>query len=274
MRFHLSSTLPEDYDLEILRKNADGSLHPVGASGNVPGEDEDVLLAHPQPGTYVARVVFYAAVTGAYELRVNRVTTTRTTTSGTKEAYELTCEEPGGAVLERHSLVIDRGQSLGVRLGCGTGTSTFEDGTPLAGTPDAPLPTRTPSIDGVVAPLAGAGAAATPSRARLRLTAARTARPSRSGAVRVSVACPAAVASSCRGTLRLRGTLDGRRLTTLGSRAFTVRSGRGAKVSVRLTRTARRALTRRIRMQVTATVSGRAGATALSGTRKLTLRRR
>lgn len=266
VRIHLSATLPEDYDLEVFRKAADGSLVPVGESGNLPGEDEEVLLDAPEAGTYVVRVVFYLAVSGAYEIDVHRVETARTVTTGRKEAYVLTCEDEEGAELERHSLVIDRGQELLLRLGCGAGPSTFADGSPLPGTPDAPLPAGTPSVDGKVAPVVAAGP---PARARLALTARRTVRLGRSRVVPVTIACPAPVTGSCRGTLRLRA--GGR---TLGSKAFRVRAGRAARVQVPLTRVARRTVSRRGRLTVTATVAGaRAGKTKLTGSRRITLRR-
>ena len=47
---------PDDLDLEVYRKNADGSLTPVGSSGNAVAEKERVLLQDPAQGTYVLRV--------------------------------------------------------------------------------------------------------------------------------------------------------------------------------------------------------------------------
>ncbi len=98
-----------------------------------------------------------------------------------KEAYELTCEEPGGgAVLERHSLVIDRGQALTLNLGCGTARSTFGDGTPLSGDAGAPLPATAPSVDGVLAPAPTARS----KRARRLASCRRSARRVRNAARR------------------------------------------------------------------------------------------
>jgi hypothetical protein len=152
IRITLHGTLPEDYDVEVYRKEGDGSLTAVGGSANLPGEDEEVVLDAPPPGTYVVRVVYFAAATGLYEVKVARATVSREVTTGHREAYALTCEEPDGTVLERHSVVIDRGQSLTLNLGCGSGSSTFGDGSPIGGNPDAPPPATAPAVDGVPAP--------------------------------------------------------------------------------------------------------------------------
>ena len=58
---------PEDYDIEVFRKNADGSLGDRWSdSGNTPGKPEQVILSGEKaaPGTYVLRVINFAAVGG------------------------------------------------------------------------------------------------------------------------------------------------------------------------------------------------------------------
>ncbi|MEX2197081.1 MAG: M14 family zinc carboxypeptidase [Thermoleophilaceae bacterium] len=152
LRIALTLTPPEDYDIEVFRKEEDGSLTPLGSSANLPGENEEVVVDAPQPGDYVVAVHYFAAATGLYEVTVTRATVSREVTTGHKEAYELTCETPDGGVLERHSLVIDRGQSVALNLGCGSGPSTFGDGTPISGDPDAPPPSTAPAVDGVPVP--------------------------------------------------------------------------------------------------------------------------
>jgi hypothetical protein len=121
LRITLDATLPEDYDIEVFRRAADGSLTSVGASGNAPGTPEEVVLDHPAAGDYVVRVAYFAAATGSYTVKVVRATATRRVTEGHQEAYELTCETPGGDVLERRSVTIDRGQEQTLDLGCATG---------------------------------------------------------------------------------------------------------------------------------------------------------
>jgi hypothetical protein len=119
VKIALHATAPEDYDLEVLRQEADGSLTSAGTSGNGPGTDEQVVLDHPAAGDYVARVTYFAAVTGGYEVKVVRSVATRRVTEGHKEAYRLTCEQPDGTVLERRDVTVDRGQALTVDLNCG-----------------------------------------------------------------------------------------------------------------------------------------------------------
>lgn len=118
LRITLTTTLPEDYDIVVYRKE-NGTLTEVGSSGNIPGETEEVVLGAPQPGTYVVRVNYFAAATGSYVVKATRATVTREVTTGHPEAYQLTCEEPDGTVLETQSLILDRGQDLTLDLACG-----------------------------------------------------------------------------------------------------------------------------------------------------------
>jgi hypothetical protein len=64
-------------------------------------------------------------------------------------------------VLERFSLVIDRGQSAGLNVGCGSAPSTFADGAAVGGDPDAPAGTTAPAINGLPVPAGTAGRKAT-----------------------------------------------------------------------------------------------------------------
>jgi Zinc carboxypeptidase len=120
VKIDVSWGTPEDYDVEVYRKNADGSLTKVGSSGNQPGTPEEVVLTGDQaaPGTYVLRVVNFAAVVGTWTAKVGRYTMTTTTTTGHPEAYTLTCEVGGQAIATRQ-LFIARGQRLDVDP-CGT----------------------------------------------------------------------------------------------------------------------------------------------------------
>ena len=89
---------------------------------------------------------------------------------GVKEAYELTCEQPGGAVLERLSLVIDRGQAVTLNVGCGAGPTTFSNGVAVGGDPSAPPGSTAPAVNGVAVPPEAARAAKPKPR---KLTAAQ-----------------------------------------------------------------------------------------------------
>jgi hypothetical protein len=90
---------------------------------------------------------------GSYEWHIGPSTRPFVAAGGGKEAYELTCEQADGTVLERHDLVVDRGQTAVVNLACGSGSSTFADGSPLGGKTSAqPGSVATPSVDGSTAP--------------------------------------------------------------------------------------------------------------------------
>jgi hypothetical protein len=121
VKVDVSWDTPEDYDIEVFRKNADGSLTSVGTSGNEPGIPEEVILTGDKaaPGTYVLRVSNFAAVAGTWTAKIGRYRTTRTVTTGTTEPYTMTCEI-GGQVVSSSQLTIARGQSLTVDP-CGTG---------------------------------------------------------------------------------------------------------------------------------------------------------
>jgi hypothetical protein len=165
--------------------------------------------------------------------------TPRATTTGTKEAYELTCEEPGGTVVARRQLVIDRGEQVTVD--------------PCGGAQAAPAASRR-----------------APRRVKVRL---RGSRGLRGGRARIEVGCPAKVLAPCTGVVRVRGAIRGRRPVTIASRRFVLAAGASRTYRVRASRAARRTLTRRRRMRVRLVVTGTAGETRLTGSRRLTLRR-
>jgi hypothetical protein len=120
VKIDVSWDTPEDYDLEVFRKNADGSLTSMGTSGNNPGTPEQVILTGDKaaPGTYVLRVTNFAAVAGTWTAKVGRYRTTKTVTTGSPEPYTMTCEV-GGQVVRSSQLFIARGQQLAVDP-CGT----------------------------------------------------------------------------------------------------------------------------------------------------------
>ena len=109
---------PDDLDLEVYRKNADGSLTQVSSSGNVPGEKESLEIAAPEPGTYVLRVINYASVASTYTLTATLYDSTTVSSEevpGLIEAWTLSCEK-NGKVLEQVPVVVDRGQQVKVDL--------------------------------------------------------------------------------------------------------------------------------------------------------------
>jgi hypothetical protein len=95
---------------------------------------------------------------GSYVWHVNQSTRPFVGAAGGTEAYDLTCENADGTVLEQHSLVIARGQDVTLNLGCGAGTTTLANGKKLsaAGPVGGPAQGPAPSVDGVPAAFAPA----------------------------------------------------------------------------------------------------------------------
>ncbi len=105
---------PDDYDLEIYYREADGSLTQVGSSGNSLGAKESALIPDPRPGSYVLRVVNFAA--GApWTMTATLFDGTEKDIPGTVEAYTLSCEVDG-VVRQQQPVVVDRGQQVKVDL--------------------------------------------------------------------------------------------------------------------------------------------------------------
>ena len=108
---------PDDFDLEVY-KMVSGRLVEVGSSGNTPGEKEQVLINDATPGTYVLRVINFAAASPTYTLKASLFGSVTKTTPGKRETYTLTCSR-AGKVLDTQRVFIDRGQVKGLDLrGC------------------------------------------------------------------------------------------------------------------------------------------------------------
>ncbi|MFF3289986.1 M14 family metallopeptidase [Streptomyces sp. NPDC003023] len=102
---------PDDLDLYVLRKNADGTLTQVASSAGFVGEKERALLQDPEQGTYVLRVENFASATPSWTLTASLFDATEQQTGGLIENWTLTCEKDG-KVLERVPVVVDRGQRV------------------------------------------------------------------------------------------------------------------------------------------------------------------
>jgi len=119
LEINLDWPTPDDLDLEVYRKNADGSLAQVGSSGNSVNEKERVLLQDPAQGTYVLRVINFASVTPNWTLTAALFNADASTVPGLVENWTLTCEV-AGQVHQTVPVVVDRGQQLRVDLtACG-----------------------------------------------------------------------------------------------------------------------------------------------------------
>jgi hypothetical protein len=186
VKIDLAPTIPaEDYDLEIYRTEADGSETKVGSSGNVPGASEQIVLEKPAAGSYRAHVIDFAAVSHQWSMTISRFDTTREETTGTKEAYTLTCEDGQGNVLETHQLTIDRGQAVDLALGCGA-ASPGPVATPAADAAAGSTPTvdGTPVEDGAAPAAAPAGRQASAASTSRKPAARKPTRAERKAACR------------------------------------------------------------------------------------------
>ena len=99
LQVELDWPTPDDYDLEVYRKNADGSLAEVASSGNFVGEKELVTAAGPGAGHL--RPPGHQLRVGHAELDADRraVNTDASTVPGLVENWTLTCER-GRQVLQ------------------------------------------------------------------------------------------------------------------------------------------------------------------------------
>ncbi|OAH13083.1 carboxypeptidase T precursor [Streptomyces jeddahensis] len=102
---------PDDLDLYVFRKNADGSLSQVGSSTGSVGEKERVLRDDPEQGTYVLRVENWASVAPSWTLTASLYDATADEVGGVIENWTLSCEKDG-KVLEQVPVVVDRGQRV------------------------------------------------------------------------------------------------------------------------------------------------------------------
>jgi hypothetical protein len=109
---------PDDMDLEVYRKDSDGSLTQVGSSGNFVNEKERVEIAAPEPGDYVLRVINFASATPTYTVTAtlfDSVVVSSEEVPALIENWTLSCEKEG-RVLQQVPVVIDRGQQQKVDL--------------------------------------------------------------------------------------------------------------------------------------------------------------
>ncbi len=108
---------PDDLDLEVYRKAADGTLTRVASSGNFLLEKEQAVVEAPEPGTYVLRVINFASVTPTYEVTAAAFAPgPDEVVGGLVESWTLSCAGADGTVHERVPVVVDRGAQAKVDL--------------------------------------------------------------------------------------------------------------------------------------------------------------
>ncbi len=104
----------EDYDLELYRVLPDGSRVGAGSSGNAPPAFERYTMVDPVAGTYVLRVVYYAAPANDWEATIQPLASLpeQVVPTGETEAFTFTCETPDGTVLASREITVARGEQL------------------------------------------------------------------------------------------------------------------------------------------------------------------
>ncbi|MET9511837.1 M14 family metallopeptidase [Streptomyces flavidovirens] len=107
---------PDDLDLRVFRKNADGTLTEAGSSAGSVGVKERVFLENPEQGTYVLRVENWASVAPSWTMTAALFDATERTAGGLIENWTLSCEK-NGRVLQQLPVVVDRNQQVKADLG-------------------------------------------------------------------------------------------------------------------------------------------------------------
>lgn len=112
---------PDDLDLEVYRK-VDGALLLVDSSGNPAALAEAVSIELPEIGEYVLRVINYDSTATTFHLTAAtfpRVVTTVHPRLVPYETWTMTCESPGGRVLQSVDVLVSRGDRVEIDLaGC------------------------------------------------------------------------------------------------------------------------------------------------------------
>ncbi len=107
----------EDYDFELYRVLPDGSRVGAGSSGNAPPSFEQYTMSEPQAGTYVLKVIYYAAPLNDWEATIQPMASLPEQVVGTgeTESFTFTCETPDGTVLASREITVARGQQLPIK---------------------------------------------------------------------------------------------------------------------------------------------------------------
>ncbi len=125
-----------------------------------------------------------------------------------------------------------------------------------------PTPTPTPRKPVAVAPTPTSTPTPTPVKNVGVLKVAKRYSVSRAGSLKVDVSCPAAAPASCRLSLKLAARLPGRkRSATIATASRTARPGARAKITMKLSSSARRALAKKQKLSAVLTLAGAAPVT-------------
>jgi hypothetical protein len=117
LKVTLDWATPDDYDLEIYLKQPDGSLKDMGGSGGPPGAKETAYVEDPPAGTYVLRVVNFAAANPSWTLKAELYEPgPDIIVGGGKEAWRLICAK--GGQMKSQKVYVDRGGRIDVGNPC------------------------------------------------------------------------------------------------------------------------------------------------------------
>ena len=117
LKVSLDWATPDDYDLEIYLKQADGTLKTMPGSGGPPGAKETAFVDDPPAGDYILRVVNFAAVTPAWTMKAEVFEPgPDIVTGGGEEAWKLTCHSANGVKTQK--VYVDRGERVSVENAC------------------------------------------------------------------------------------------------------------------------------------------------------------
>lgn len=114
----LSWDTPDDLDLEVYRK-VGRDLTLVDSSGNPPPMSESVSIEDPEAGEYVLRVINYQSVATAFHLSAATFRMAVTDVHPALvpfETWTMTCETPGGVVLQTTNVLVSRGDRVVIDL--------------------------------------------------------------------------------------------------------------------------------------------------------------
>ena len=114
MQVDLTWPTPDDMDLEVYFREADGSLRQVASSGSFVDEKEQAVVEAPAAGEYVLRVINFASATPSYTVTAAVYGTPEyETTPELVEQWTLVCSI-GGQEVARQLVTVDRGQQVKV----------------------------------------------------------------------------------------------------------------------------------------------------------------
>jgi hypothetical protein len=255
LRVSLRAGHDDDFDLYVYRVvNDEGDRQFMSSSATATG-DETAIVENVEPGTYVARVLNWLAVDPTFDLEFALFGRgPDIVRQETPESWTLTCERPGGEILDTHKVFVDAGERVSLEGLCAQAGGTEgpagppgSDGAP--GAPGANGPGGSNGTDGSN----GVGGQTTPGESRgVEFAIPRSGvRMTDSGFVRLRIRCPETERSGCTGVVkvyvdrvRTRASARQRRIK-LGEQAYVIQPGRTAVVRVPITRRYQRYVQRR-----------------------------